>query len=178
MEKRELTKTPSVSIWLDRYEDVFSDFDSRPFNERALSDDFIAEAKKIAKEKPGGKIELKLLLPASGRNHETEEVIVRNLHTHFRHFAHVMEGEIKYKRRKGLLLSASGFLVMALAVYIISISGNRLYLNLLRVVFEPSGWFLVWVGFEDIFRESRVRKTELDFNSKMAHAEISFVSLP
>lgn len=164
LEKKETVKIPSVSIWLDRYEDVFSDFDSRPFAERALSDDFIAEAKKIAKEKPGGKIELKLLLPASYRKNETEEIIVRNLHSHFRHFAHILQSEIKHKRRRGFILSACGFLVMALAVYIISISSNRLYFNLLRVVLEPSGWFLVWAGFEDIFRENRIRKTELDFN--------------
>ncbi len=53
--QKELLNKARLSIWLDIYDDIFSDFDSRPFHERALSDDFIHEAKKMAKEKPGDK---------------------------------------------------------------------------------------------------------------------------
>ena len=34
----------AVSLWLDTYEDIFSDFDPRPYGQRALSEDFVAEA--------------------------------------------------------------------------------------------------------------------------------------
>lgn len=176
-EKKESLKRPSVSITLDRYDDVFSDFDSRPFSERALSDDFIVEARKMAKEKPEGKIELELLLPADKRNHETEAIIVKNLHTHFRHFAHVIETEIKHTKRRGTILTVVGFMLMILAAYIISLSEKSFLFNSLRVVLEPSGWFMVWFGLEDIFYGSRKKKSELDFNLKMAHAQISFLSL-
>ena len=175
--KKESLTRPSVSIWLDSYDDVFSDFDSRPFSERALSDDFIVEARKMAKEKPEGKIELKLLMPSAKRNHETEAIIIKNLHTHFRHFANTIETEVKQIRRRGSILSIVGFLLMIAAAYIISISEKSFYFNVLRVVLEPSGWFMVWFGLEDIFYGSRKKKPELDFNLKMAHAEISFVSL-
>src|SRR5690349_704077 len=41
-----------LSIWLDTYDDIFSDFDPRPLNERALSDDFLSEARKMARDTP------------------------------------------------------------------------------------------------------------------------------
>ena len=176
IEKTDSNKRWSVSIWLDSYDDVFSDFDSRPFEERSLSDDFILEARKMAKEKPEGEIEVKLLMPAAKRNHETEAIIIKNLHAHFRHFAHTLETEIKHTRRRGVILTVTGFLLMTLAAYIISISDGHFYFNILRIVLEPTGWFLVWAGLENIFYGLRKKNAELDFNLKMAHAEIRLAS--
>ncbi len=174
--KNESKTRPSVSIWLDSYDDVFSDFDPRPFSERSLSDDFILEARKMAKEKPQGKIELKLLLPSGKRNAETEAIIIKNLHSHFRHIIHTTETEVKKARRRGIILTIVGFLLMIAAAYVISINRQNFYLNVLRVLLEPSGWFMVWAGLEDIYYGSRKKKEQLDFNLKMAQAEISFVS--
>ena len=36
----------NISIVLDSYDDLFSDFDPRPYRIRALSDDFLLECKK------------------------------------------------------------------------------------------------------------------------------------
>lgn len=141
----------------------FSDFDSRPFEERALSDDFISEARKMAKEKPEGKIELKMLMPTDKRNHDTETIIIKNLHSHFRHFAHLIETEIKHARCNGFILVASGFLPMVAAAYIISISERKFYFNILRIVLEPTEWFMVWAGFDNILyglrKKNRIRYT-------------------
>src|SRR5882724_5480335 len=83
----ELLGKAELSVWLDVYDDIFSDFDPRPLQERTLSDDFINEARKMSKEKPDGKIELKMLMPKALRHHETEKIIIKNLHEHFHHFA-------------------------------------------------------------------------------------------
>ena len=176
-EKQEpLSRPQSVSIWLDRFEDVFSDFDSRPYAERSLSDDFIAEARKMTKEKPQGNFELKLLLPADKRNVEIEAVVIKNLRSHFRHFSQNIETEKKKLQKRGVLMAASGFLLMVAASYISSISGSNFYFHVLRIILEPSGWFIVWTGLDDILNGARKQKAELDFNLKMTHAKIEFVS--
>ena len=79
IEKKELLSKSELSIWLDDNDDVFSDFDSRPINERSLSDDFLAEVRKMVREKPTGAIELKLLIPANKRKKELEAMVVKNL---------------------------------------------------------------------------------------------------
>lgn len=40
-----------ISIWLDSYNDIFSDFDSRPISLRSLSDDFITQVKKTQRKR-------------------------------------------------------------------------------------------------------------------------------
>ena len=38
----ELAGTGMINIWLDSYNGIFSDFDSHPYSDRTISDDFIA----------------------------------------------------------------------------------------------------------------------------------------
>ena len=40
-----------IPLVLDSYDDIFSDFDPRPYSERAMSGDFLLECKKASAEK-------------------------------------------------------------------------------------------------------------------------------
>jgi hypothetical protein len=175
-EKTKLLSKSELSIWLDDYDDVFSDFDSRPISERSLSDDFLVEVRKMVREKPTGHVELKLLIPAAKRNKEIEGIAIKNLHTYFRHAAATISEEIRKTRRRGILLTALGFLLMLATAYIVGISNHSFFFNALQIVLEPSGWFIVWTGMDNILYTSRNRKPNLEFNTKMAHAEIIFVT--
>jgi hypothetical protein len=175
-EKVELLTKSELSIWLDSYDDIFSDFDSRSFSERVLSDDFINEARKISRERSSGRIELKLLMPANKRQKEVEGIIIKSLHTHFRHFSHTLQSEMRKARQLGYLMSLIGTLIMIFAAYLINIQEKSFIINSLRVVMEPAGWFLVWTGLDHIFYISRRKSSELDFNLKMSRAEIIFLS--
>lgn len=165
-----------LSIWLDRYEDIYSDFDSRPFSERTLSDDFIIEAKKMGKEKLTGTIELKLLMPEQQRQKSTEDIIIKNLHMHFKRYAHQLKVEMKNAKIKGIWLSVLGMSIMVGEVYLAEFSGKTFSMNALRVILQPAGWFFAWTGFDHIFYISRKKIAEFEFMNRMAHAEIKFLS--
>src|SRR5580692_8730104 len=113
-DKKELLSKSELSIWLDDYDDVFSDFDSRPLTERSLSDDFLAEVRKMVREKPTGSVELKLLIPSDKQKKEIEAAVIKNLHTHFRHSAVTIQNEITSTRRRGIRFAIIGFLLMIL----------------------------------------------------------------
>ena len=162
-------------MWLDDYDDVFSDFDSRPLAERSLSDDFLAEMRKMVREKPTGIVELKLLIPTAKRKKEMEAVVIKNLHVHFKHAAESIRDEINKNRRQSILLTALGFLLMIATAYIVSKSDNSFFFKVLQILLEPSGWFMVWTGLDNIFYSRRRRKPNLAFFLKMQHAEIIFL---
>jgi hypothetical protein len=176
VDKKELLSKSELSIWLDDYEDIFSDFDSRPIGERSLSDDFLGEVRKMVREKPSGRVELKLLIPLDKRKKDTEAVAIKHLHSYFRYAAIAIQHEMDGTRRRGLMLAAFGFLVMIATAYVVSISNRSFFFNALQIVLEPSGWFMVWSGMDNIFYNARKRKPNLEFNTKMAHAEITFVT--
>lgn len=174
--KKELLIKSELSIWLDTYDDIFSDFDSRPYSERTLSDDFIIEAKKMAKEKPSGKIELKLLMPEQLRNEESESVIIKSMHHHFRRISGNIVAEKKQIEKWGMLSTACGILLMIIAAFIINLPEKNFLSNTILVILEPAGWFLLWTGLDFFVYRSNKRKPDLDFNTKMAHSEITFLS--
>jgi hypothetical protein len=176
VEKKELLSKSELSIWLDDYDDVFSDFDPRPLIERSLSDDFLAEVKKMVREKPGGDIQLTLLIPANLRKKEVEVAVIKNLHTYFKHTVAGITYEMAQARRRSILLTLGGFIIMIATAYVVSISNKSFFYNALQIILEPSGWFMVWTGMDGIIYNARRRKPVLAFNQKMVHAEITFLS--
>jgi len=175
-ETRQLLSKAELSIWLDTYDDIYSDFDSRPYSERSLSDDFINEAKKMAKEKSSGTIVLKLLLPSNQRVKITEGVIVKSLHAHFHRLARVLGDEMTQIRKRGIMLTVFGLFIMIVTALLLNLPQKNFPLNALQIILEPAGWFLAWTGLDQFFYVARRKKPEFEFMSRMAHASIEFLS--
>ena len=175
--EEEIVNKIKLSIWLDTYDDIFSDFDSRPFVERSLSDDFISEARKMSREKTSGQIELNLLMPSTLRDKNTEDIIIKSLHKHFQNYADQINIEKKASRRKGYLLTGIGAVLMVITAYTDTDIRNNFFRNVLHIIMEPAGWFLLWTGLDHIFYDSRTKEKDYIFNLKMANSEIVFMSL-
>ena len=176
-ETTRLMKLSEISLWLDTYDDIFSDFDPRPYSERALSDDFLSEAKKASKEKTSGRIELRFIVPGEQRNNDLEVIIRKRLHEHFRKHAVQLEEEAKMLQRRGVITAAFGFLLMMLASYVSWRKSDSFIYSMLMTVLEPSGWFITWFGLDQLFYTSNQKKPDLEFYRKMAKCDIEFISL-
>jgi len=173
--KQKLLETSEISLILNTYDDIFSDFDPRPYFQRALSDDFLIEAKRAARDKIIG-MELKFLLPRNIRNAETESTARKRLHEHFKKHAFLLEEENRKKLRLGIMVAIIGMILTSGGASIMHFLGNELLWNILIVILEPAGWFTVWKGFDFIFEATKAQKPDLDFYRKMSKADISFSS--
>lgn len=164
-----------VSLRLTNYNDLFSYFDSRSFGQRALSQDLLDEAKRATREAPEG-AHLKFLLSPKQRNPETEAIIKKRLREHFKKHAQRLEGEFRNARKKGIIMAVIGILLLGVATFFYQHNGNSWWNSFLVVLFEPAGWFTVWIGLEQVFfvYEESERKLERQFYRKMAKAEIKF----
>lgn len=173
---QELLAKSEVSLLLDGYDDIFSSFDPRPHTQRALSVDFLSEAKRATRETEGGEFELRLMLPASKRSIEKENGIRKRLREHFRKHATLLEGEKKGVFNQGLFFIAFGVIFMFVAAYILFAysSSRNLFGEFLIVLLEPGGWFLFWEGLDLIIFESKKEKADLEFYRKMTKSEIVF----
>lgn len=174
-EKQKLLQLSEISILLNSYEDIFSDFDPRPFSERAISDDFLLEAKKAAKEKKGGTIELKLMIPSQRKNPEIERIIKRRLRNYFREHYEKSKKEVKEIMKKGALFLLSGILLMLMATYFWTRGVENFGINLLSMIAEPGGWFFFWAGLDKFIYEVATKKPDLEFYEKMSRCAITFL---
>ena len=163
-----------ISIWLDAYDDIFSDFDSRPFSERTVSDDFLSEVRKVCDEKSRNKIHLNLSMPANLRDTENEKVIIKRLHLYFRNKHQLIEKDTRMKNRKGIYYILIGMLLMLFASYISFHNPTKFYIHTLLILFEPAGWFFLWAGLDHLVYFSKSKKADLIYFNKMSEAVIRF----
>ena len=94
----QLQPRKEVSFWLDGYDDIFSDFDPRPYSQRSLSDDFLAEARKASRDKDQDKLELRLLVANDKRDPKIEAMIRKRLRDHFSKHANQLRADIRKTR--------------------------------------------------------------------------------
>lgn len=175
-EKHKMMHISEISLMLDDYDDIFSDFDPRPYSERAISYDFLDEMKRASRDMPSGGISLNLLIPKHERHMGNERLIKKRLHEHFRKHHSRLHAEINKLRIYGILVAVIGFILMGTAVLLGDFKLSARLTTMILVVLEPSGWFAMWYGFDTIFYTAREKKPDMDFYDKMSKCEITFTT--
>jgi hypothetical protein len=165
----------AVSLWLDTYEDIFSDFDPRPYAHRALSEDFLAEARRAVLDRRDDVPELVFLVPTRARNLADEVVIRRRLRDHFRRHAERLARERRRGIWESVAIAAAGFGVMTMSA-LLRRQPETVARTLLHVLLEPAGWFGVWFGLDQLFYGTRELARDHAFYRKMARADVVFAA--
>ncbi|MEM2955982.1 MAG: hypothetical protein QW041_00150 [Candidatus Pacearchaeota archaeon] len=176
LEKEKLLSMSEIALWLDSYDDIFSDFDPRPYTQRALSIDFLDEIKRASRDKASGQIELRFLVPKDLRKESEENQIKRRLREHFKKHYEQSKKEMKKTFYNGFLIAGGGFLFMFIGVLFHYFLGEKILTDILITLFEPLGWFMMFYGFDTAFYGFKQKKLELDFYEKMLKSEIYFIS--
>ncbi len=164
-----------IRMQLESYEDIFSDFDSRPFNERALSDDFLLETKKASLDK-GEKMDILFFLAKEKRNTNDETTIKKRLLAHFKRHSLLLQQEQKKVVKTGIFFTATGIILMFLATFFLFRYENNFIASLVIIILEPSSWFLFWEGLTLLIFTSKKKQPERVFYEKISHAHIFFKS--
>lgn len=175
-EDKSKIKLLEISLWIDNYGDLFSDFDPRPFSERTFSDDFITQIKKMSKDTKGPISTLKLLVPQGVQVEENDKIIRKRLSQYFYDLYQQIREEFRSVKLKGLYFSVVGIILMLVAAYISFLKLSNFLINLLLVLFEPAGWFFLWSGMDNLITFSKSKKDELSFYKRMSNVQVEFDS--
>jgi hypothetical protein len=161
----------SISLSLNSYSYLFSDFDPRDYSQKILSEDFIDECRRAVRESEG-RVELILLCPKQKRNIKDEVKIKRRLREYF---FYNLKNEYKNRRKmkfEGLFWFLIGSVVMVLATLLAG--KTNFFLRFLEIMAIPAGWFLFWEGLDKVLITSRERLPDYEFYKKMSEASIIF----
>jgi hypothetical protein len=172
-----VAKASFISLVLEDYEDIFSDFDPRPYSERSLSEDFLYELQRAALNKEEKGLVVTLLMPKEERNSAQEKVILERLKNHFRRHCHRLEGKRKGDTKTGASMVVMGVAFMFLATYLLTEFKQTLWTSFIVVLLEPAGWFTFWEGLNLIVFKSKEVAPELEFYRKMSGAKTAFANL-
>ena len=171
-----ILREKNVSLILDSYDDIFSDFDPRPYSSRGLSNDFLIECRRavrgIKTESPV--LELRLLVPKNKRKAAKETMIKKRLKDYFQNQVKEKQMELKQTRRDGGKWILIGFSLALISTLLIT--QEEFLFKLPLIITEPGGWFSFWTGLDKIFIEPKGKKPEFEFNNNMANMNVRFYS--
>lgn len=178
MEIAQLQPRKEVSFWLDGYDDIFSDFDPRPYNLKGFSVDFLDETQRALREMPPEPFVFRLLIPSDKRRPLEEAIIRKRLRDHAKKHHALLKKEQKKIKQKGISVSALGMVLIGLATFVAyqSDGGAKLLFSILQVLLEPAGWFSIFFGLETLFRDRPEQKPDYDFYYKLTKADLKFES--
>ncbi|MFH1622295.1 MAG: hypothetical protein ABIA97_04150 [Candidatus Omnitrophota bacterium] len=167
-----------IDIAIDTWNDIFSDFDPRPLNERILSEDFIFELRRRYRESRKGDFVVTIYAPAALKETKSENIVIQRLKKHFRHRFLQRQKEIIRIRIRGIIFVLMGicFLTFLTLLAYFKIISN-LAIEILGIVVMPLGWFGIWEGFSKIVDTSpKYLKEETLFNKlSKAQYNIKFI---
>jgi hypothetical protein len=165
-----------MSLILDTYNDIFSSFDPREYDEKSLSDDFLDECKKIVLDKWVDVIELRLMIPDTNRENHNEEVIKKRLHSYFLQQVHHLEKRRKKETIQAWLLVVLWIIVWLIVSYILhTYAFAYLFTTMITVIGEPASWLFIWNWAERILKQYRGETdNEFQFAQRLSHAKIKF----
>jgi hypothetical protein len=165
-----------LSLWLDNYDDIYSDFDSRHYLKRRISEDFLHELRMAKKYRPRTVTDIVLLLPQEKRNEETERIIASSLKDFFKDQFQFHLANYKRKLNRGLIMLVIGLLIMMVNSYINFENLHSLFISIVKTVLDPAGWFLLWFGFDFLFYDLVELKNERNFFAELSNASVHFKS--
>ena len=164
-----------IRLQLDEYNDLFSDFDPRPYSERALSDDFLEEIKKASLGK-GEEMDMHFFFPKEKRNTKDEGIIKKRLLIHFKRHYQILQEESRKHKKAGICFTALGIVLMFGATFFLFKWDTNIFTSFAIILLEPASWFLFWEGLNLIIFTSKKKQPELVFYEKMSRARIFFSS--
>ena len=164
-----------IPLVLDSYDDIFSDFDPRPYSNKALSGDFLLECKKASIDKRR-KIKVRFFLPKNKRNSLEEIKIKKRLKEHFNKHLRQKKKEIRKIKLMGAFWVILGSAMMVLSAFLVNMPSS-FFLHLLMTLVQPAGWFFLWEGLAKILITPKEKLPEYHFYKKMSKSQVSFANL-
>lgn len=161
-----MSKIKQISIAIDTWDDIFSDFDPSPLSYRTLSEDFLRELTKRYRETKSGQFIVMIYAPLKLKRGHKEKIIVRRIRDYFDTKYQQKRGEVRKYALTGGLMLLTGLTVIIGLYFLRSTIASELLL--------PLGWFGAWEGISKVFNILTSAKQELDIENKFSNASYEF----
>ena len=164
-----------ITVAIDNWDDVFSDFDPRPLSERTVSSDFVEELKKRYREAQQDNLAITINAPVALKDSVAERMVVKRLKRHFRYIYLLKKKGLIRRRIRGVIfvmIGIASLTFLTLATYYQFLS--KLAIELCGIVLMPLGWFGFWEGLSKLVDTSPAFIQEETFFERMSKAIYKF----
>jgi len=143
-----------IAIILDVYDDIFSDFDPRPYSQREMSEDFLKEIQRRYMANKKGRFEIRFSIPSQERDLKAELLIKKRLREQFTFMVKRETENINKTKRRGYLYIVIGAMVLLADTYFFFMFHEESVLyQVLSVMLIPAGWYGMFTGIGKVVDE-------------------------
>ncbi len=176
-ELKTIVEIRDISIVIDTYDDIFSDFDPRPYSQRALSDDFLKEIRARYRENRIGGVEVHFIMPEKLRDLKVETMVKKRIREHFAYEIKTLGEGLGKLRQRGMIYTLVGACLLGVQAGLEIIMGLTMpQTQFLSIFFVPAGWYGMFNGIEKLIETPYDMATNLRIAIKFEKADYIFIS--
>ena len=167
-----------IQISLDKYDDVFDDWDSSPFKMRDIEDEFLDFIWDSIEDIPSHMdVIFEFSIPQALQNEQKEKVLISALNHQFDY----MLRKIKRQRIKDLKETLRYFSIgvfFFIVFYTVFDEASSFISQIIKDGLFVGGWLFIWETFSNIFIKSYKLSEERQIIQRFKRAQIKFILRP
>ncbi|MBN2406105.1 MAG: hypothetical protein JXJ19_00250 [Elusimicrobia bacterium] len=164
-----------IEIALDKYSDIFNEWDPAPFKKRLLDPDLFDFIDEKAEEIP---LKYKVLfyfhIPKEVQSQDSENTIIEGISTYYNTLHDAEQKEIMRTNKRIIRYIITAFSLLFLAIGTQTVAPLNIFLNVLQEGLFIGGWVFLWEAFNVFFFAGKHRMRRAREYTRYAQAPIWF----
>ena len=151
-EKNPATGNYVIQVALEKYTDVFNDWDHAPFKKRDMDPElarFLEECFDEIPEEEG--VDICFYLPTECRDVKREEVLISNIKTYYSFYLHQESKYLKKRYSKMVNYILISFALLVFSIVILTLSGDDIVTTAISQGINIGGWVFLWEAISIFF---------------------------
>ncbi|WP_373899245.1 hypothetical protein ACER0A_002385 [Haloimpatiens sp. FM7315] len=164
-----------IEISLDKYTDVFNDWDHASFKKRDMDPDLVLFIENCSEDIPlKYGIDICFYLPKEIQDKSREKIITTGFKTYYNFYTHMENKFLKESYKKFLSYIVISFAFLALSYLMANLARNELvYITLAQGV-NIGGWVFLWEAISFFFFKKRKIVNDVKTYKRLTGASIYF----
>lgn len=164
-----------IEISLDKYTDVFNDWDNASFKKRDIDPDLVFFLENCSEDIPlKYGIDIVFYLPKEIQDKNKEKVIASGIKTYYSFYNHTERKLLKESYRKYLVYIIISFIFLALSYMMANFAKTEIVYVTLSQGVNIGGWVFLWEAISFVFFKRRTKIYDIKTYERLSGAKIYF----
>lgn len=174
-EKNTVTGNYVIQVALDKYNDIFNDWDRAPFRKRDMDPDLAIFLENCFDEIPSKHgVDICFYLPKEEKNINTEELLIAGIKTYYSFYLHQEIKVLKSNYHRLFKYLLSSFILLAVSVFLSTIVEQTIFLGTIQQGFNIGGWVFLWEVISMVFFRGHEVSSEINKYQRFLNSLIYF----
>lgn len=174
-EKNPVTGNYVIEVALDKYTDVFNDWDNSPYKKRDMDPDLAIFLENCFDEIPQKQgVDICFYVPKEVKDVKREEVIISGIRTYYSFYLGQAKRALKEKYHKMLSYILTSLGLLAVSVFFSTIYKDSIILGTVQQGFNVGGWVFLWEAISMFFFRRNEELREIEKYGRFLNSSIYF----